>query len=368
MKLKSVKLAPVLIAAFTITLACLLQSPFFNNRFDFLQQLEWKTYDQRVRLAQKFPRPCATNLAFVQIDEVTLKTLSGLTWPFPRQIHGKLVRDLAAQGAKSVGFDVLFPDLRGLDSPVLLQDNSIVESDDFFAQQVRLAGHVILAVEPDTTGRSTSPDEQAARRSQLVFPPPLFATNAMALGAITATSESDGVLRRVKPFTDDPEHGRIWHMGILLAAEELGLDLSKPVLESGRLILNGPNGVQRIIPVDNEGFFCIEWSMPPDDRRLTRLSYGMIILLDELRQSGKPDEYRQALEIFRRESGNTNLVGDAPFRGKLVVVGSKLVGNNVTDRGATPINNHDFLVSKHWNVANSVITNQFIRRTPPWFD
>ncbi|MEO7297346.1 MAG: adenylate/guanylate cyclase domain-containing protein, partial [Verrucomicrobiota bacterium] len=42
--------------------------------------------------------------------------------------------------------------------------------------------------------------------------------------------------------------------------------------------------------------------------------------------------------------------------------------NNVTDRGATPINNHDFLVSKHWNVANSVITNQFIRRTPPWFD
>ena len=51
------------------------------------------------------------------------------------------------------------------------------------------------------------------------------------------------------------------------------------------------------------------------------------------------------------------------FRGKLVVVGSAAQGNDLTDRGATPLERDTLLVSKHWNVANSIITGQFIRRT-----
>ena len=37
-------------------------------------------------------------------------------------------------------------------------------------------------------------------------------------------------------------------------------------------------------------------------------------------------------------------------------------GNDLTDRGATPLDKDTLLVSKHWNVANSIITGQFIRR------
>ena len=36
--------------------------------------------------------------------------------------------------------------------------------------------------------------------------------------------------------------------------------------------------------------------------------------------------------------------------------------NDLTDRGATPLERDTLLVSKHWNVANSIITGQFIRR------
>ncbi len=63
----------------------------------------------------------------------------------------------------------------------------------------------------------------------------------------------------------------------------------------------------------------------------------------------------------QRLLGETNGLSDA-FRGKLVVVGSTAQGNDLTDRGATPLEKDTFLVSKHWNVANSVITGQFIRR------
>jgi adenylate cyclase len=56
----------------------------------------------------------------------------------------------------------------------------------------------------------------------------------------------------------------------------------------------------------------------------------------------------------------TNGLGD-DFRGKLVIVGSAAQGNDLTDLGATPLEKNTLLVSKYWNVANSVITGQFIR-------
>jgi CHASE2 domain-containing sensor protein len=45
-----------------------------------------------------------------------------------------------------------------------------------------------------------------------------------------------------------------------------------------------------------------------------------------------------------------------------VVVGSAAQGNDLTDRGATPLERDTLLVSKHWNVANSIITGRFVRR------
>jgi adenylate cyclase len=49
----------------------------------------------------------------------------------------------------------------------------------------------------------------------------------------------------------------------------------------------------------------------------------------------------------------------------LAVVGSSTqVGNNLTDRGATPLSKDTLLVSKHWNVANSIIVGRFVARSP----
>src|SRR5262249_20163406 len=53
------------------------------------------------------------------------------------------------------------------------------------------------------------------------------------------------------------------------------------------------------------------------------------------------------------------------WRGKLAVIGSAAqIGNNLTDRGATPLSRDTLLVRKHWNVANSIITGKFVRRLP----
>ena len=396
MKFKPFKRAPVILAVSVLLLVCGVRL----LRLDFFERLERMTYDLRVRAALHFPAPAATNLAFVSMEESSIDAVKngklgyhfGLYWP--RQVYGRLVEELSAQGAKTVAFDVLFGELRPDHPPVQMADGSLIESDDFFAWQMHRAGNVLVPVTPD------------------VMPPDLFVTNALALGDISTERDSDGVLRRVrafryvrhwhplienaakkrglslsnilvnkdriilplpdgqtleipldgngdmdiknrnaadgrpakaKPFTDE----RVWHMGIVLAAQELRLDLNNADVDlpHGRISLRGADNIERTIPVDADGYFYVDWRLTKDDPRLTRAPIESLLLQDR-----------------ERLLGQTNGLRD-DFRGKLVVVGSAAQGNDLTDRGATPLEKDTLLVSKHWNVANSVITGQFIRRT-----
>jgi class 3 adenylate cyclase len=394
-KFKPFKRTPVILAVLVLALVCGVRL----LRLDFFERLERMTYDLRARAALHFPAPAATNLAFISVEESSIAAVKsgklgyryGLYWP--RQVYGRLVEELSAQGAKTAAFDVLFGELRRDHPPVQMADSSLMESDDFLALQMRCAGNVLLAVEPG------------------LVPPDLFLTNAFALGDISTEKDSDGVLRRVKAFRfvrrwhplienaarknglslsdiliekdriilplDDgqpleipldgngdmdikskkalagqPEKTkpfideRVWHMGIVLAAQELTLDLDRADVDlpHGRITLRGGNNVERVIPVDADGYFYIDWRLTKDDPHLTRAPIESLLLQDN-----------------RRLLGQTNGLRD-DFRGKLVLIGSAAQGNDLTDRGATPLEKDTLLVSKHWNVANSVITGQFIRR------
>jgi CHASE2 domain-containing sensor protein len=47
-----------------------------------------------------------------------------------------------------------------------------------------------------------------------------------------------------------------------------------------------------------------------------------------------------------------------------VICGSTATGNDLTDRGATPLGDAALYVGQHWNLANSLLTNRFVRATP----
>ena len=341
MKLKPFKRAPVILAVLVLAFVCGVRL----LRLDFFERLERMTYDLRIRTAQKFPAPAATNLAFISMEDSSITAVKngklgyhfGLYWP--RQVYGRLVEELSAQGAKTVAFDVLFGELRRDHPPVQMADGSLIESDDFLALQMHRAGNVILAVEPD------------------LVPPDLFLTNAFALGDISTEKDSDGVLRRVKafrwvrrwhplieaaaqknglslsdiviekdriilpleagqtleipldgngemdiksrkalagqptkarPFTDE----RVWHMGIVLAAQELKLDLDHADVDlpHGRITLRGANHVERTIPVDADGYFYIDWRLTKDDPHLTRAPIESLLLQDQPAPA-RPDEW-----------------------------------------------------------------------------
>ncbi len=420
---------PVLIAAGVILVVCLAAlSPV-----DLFERLERMTYDWRARTAVNFPRPTAANLGFVAISDESITALNdgslglhfGLYWP--RQVYGRVLRELTTQGAQAVAFDVLFsgprrdhaavpvslsqwPDLANFltqlppsQQPATYTKESngealtLLESDDYFAWQLQRSHVAVLAAERG------------------VLPLPLFATNALSLGDIAAEVDPDGVLRRARAFHDyrrwhpaflqveaDKSYGvdltnvrfdpgaivlrrtnglddifvpvdaenmvdltvfstnlppgspkrskaftveRVWHMGIVLAARALHLDLATAQVDfpGGKIVFQGPNNLVRTLPVDANGFFFINWEIPPSDARLTTDTFENLLRQDLLRSAGQLD-------------GLTDL-----WKDKLVVIGSSATGNDLTDRGATPLEKSTLLASKHWNVANSVITGRFVR-------
>ena len=416
---------PTLVAASVTLAVCILQS----LRLHSVESLEAQTYDWRVRLARSFPTVGATNLGFVFMSDESIVRLADASHPlrcglyWPRHIYGRALEELSAQGAKAVGFDILLTGLRPDHAPVKVAGEAaasaarflteispgrpvtqvdgcvLMESDDYLAWQLRRAGMGLLAA------------EEGAQ------PASLFATNAAAVGDVSADRDRDGVLRRAKPFKVYrrwhrlflqaeadygvklsrarispseiklvPADGKavrvpldangcfdladflgdklpagwpakakpfedelVWHMGIVLAAAELGLDLAKAQVDERRheLHLPGTNGVSRTIPLEADGAFFIDWSLSTTDPRLQFESIDSVLDEHLARAAGKAD------------AGTNN-----PWRGRLVLVGSSATGNDLTDRGSTPLERDTLLVSEHWNIANSVLTGRFIWRSP----
>jgi adenylate cyclase len=325
---------PVLIAAAIIALVCLLQAltRIYPN-FDVFQRLEWMTYDWRVRQAFSSSSSASTNLGAVFIDDDSLKAINDnfqFAWPWPRQLYGRLAGELSAEGAQAIGFDILFQELQP-PSPesALTIDNQTVNSDDYFAAQLRRSSNVVLAVMEEDRGGGL----------RALPPADKFRTNAWMLGHINSHVDSDGVLRRAKAYFDDPVYGRIWHMGIVLAARALNVDLTRALVAPGKIVLRGAGGVERTIPVDGDGYFLVDWA---------------------LSWNGIPKEsFEKVLQKeIARDNGKTNI---APtWKDRIVVVGSLGSGNNISDLGATPLSKQTYLVSKHWNIANSVLAGRFI--------
>jgi class 3 adenylate cyclase len=456
---------PLLITALAVTLVSFLYMigeqtkyrPEGSFRLDIFDRLECITYDARVRMAanQIDSNNISSKLGTMFIEDTIIERINfgsiavtlapgwdtrdnseseKLTFkpPWPRFIYGQMVRELAMQKAKAIGFDIFFSELdrRTDDTDVQVIDNgdtNHVSSDEFLALQMHAASNVVLATQGE------------------LMPRTLFSKVAMDIGNIASTNDY-GVLRRVRAFgfykswderilnmekplnlilskfietnlvekfetndvvilktnrvlkieqvgdsndltSNEPEYWdvlllpngnlklnkdggfwekgdelgatsippykleRAWTLGVALAAAELGLDLKNPIIEPHRIILKGPKGVTREIPTDDEHCFYIDWALRWEDIRNRRT----------------PVEFGSVQDVLVRDY-DRNVAHDVEiwtnsFKGKLVVIGSVATGNNLTDMGATPLEPYTPLVTKHINVANSILQDRFINKT-----
>jgi len=404
------KFVPAFLCAAVIAVVAALQ--WMVQRSDalpFLHKLEWMTFDWRVRAALNHPSTIATNLGFIWIDEETIIEVhngrlgveADLYWP--RHVYGRVVQELDTQGVEAVGFDVVLNGYRSTDEPMRLPDDSKIPSDHWFALQLQSAGNVILGSQ--TNGHAYPPplfrttawalgDVSAQRdhdgilrrarafedyviwderileshrtfdgftfsTNRLIFRPregqpieiPVAPDGTYELATLIELGNNTklpaGTQRFEKAFT----RYRAWNLGIALAAHHLALDLANARIEPGRdIVLKGTNGFQCVIPIDRDGFFLIDWSIP-------------VSAVKEKRLTG--ESFHSLLRNHRdRSLGLTNAITNR-WQGKLALVGSLATGNDLTDTGATALDSKTFFTTSLWNIANSVLTNRFIQPSSP---
>ncbi len=374
------------------------------QRIDILQRIEWVSLDWRFGWAAS--RAQAPHVALVQVDDATIAHLGdgdvirrtasdGVSqrefWnmPWPRMpTYGRALRELRAEGAVAVGFDVLFQELQ--------REESRYAMDLEFADELKRPGAAaILAIAPDGD------------------PAPLFQLQAAAVGGVETFKDADSVYRRVRAYSDfrqlnpqferfaiqrawkfnlsrdqqvlhletGPQTNRVvqdivvsepgtvrlptgrfatewplfitnrtWQLGLVLAAYPLGLDLKRSGIVAQELLLRSTNGVVvRRIPVDGFGCFSVNWSLT----------------LSHIHESGLMEKLE---DLIQRDVARTNAMGPPDrvatnrLAGRIVVIGSMASAKSLSDQGATPLDSTDFLVGTHLNVAQQVLMDESVRR------
>ncbi|MGA7985983.1 MAG: serine/threonine-protein kinase [Burkholderiales bacterium] len=76
---------------------------FFAGGGDLLQSLERKAYDMGVQASSRTP---SDRIAVIAIDDASIANIG--RWPWPRDVHAKMIDLLAAAKAKVIGYTVFF--------------------------------------------------------------------------------------------------------------------------------------------------------------------------------------------------------------------------------------------------------------------
>src|SRR5690554_1400213 len=164
----------------------LLQITTLTERIDF-----W-LYDKAITT---WPAPIDDSVALVSIDEHSLDVLG--RWPWDRELHARLIHQLADAGANVIILDILFPE----PSP----------SDQALADAMERHGRVVLPIHYSPASTRQQMAEQ--------LPAPLLEKTASALGHVHVELEEDGVARGLYLYNSLGNHR--WP-ALALAVQERG--------------------------------------------------------------------------------------------------------------------------------------------------
>jgi len=141
---------------------------------DVLQRWDGVLYDAQAKL---LPGEAPSQIVLVDIDDESIAALG--RWPWPRELHARLIERLTQARAAVIGIDVLFNESDARDS----------QGDRRLADAIAEHGQVVLPVAPI-----------GAPGSVLAEALPLSSLSPAALGHVDVELETDGIVRRACQF------------------------------------------------------------------------------------------------------------------------------------------------------------------------
>ncbi len=141
---------------------------------DLLWRADNLLYDAQLSL---WSRPAAENIVIIAIDDKSLEQLG--RWPWPRERHARLLRQLQKEQPAAIGLDMLFSE----------PDRANPESDAALAAAIRHSGKVVLPVYMSQSSARAVPLE--------ALPIPALTRYARALGHVNLDISPDGIARQI---------------------------------------------------------------------------------------------------------------------------------------------------------------------------
>lgn len=182
-------------------------------------------------LMQAKAGPADDGVVIIAIDDRSLEHLG--QWPWPRDLHARLIDRLTQAGAGPIAYDVLFTEATPL--------------DDGLAEALKRNGQVYLPVVLDAPGLNGAAYREDA-------PAPTLADAAAGLGHVNLTIDDDGAVRRLPLYLQAGP--QIWPHLILPLAQTRGVVSAPPAPHNGSdlfaaapeaLIYRGPPGAFRTL-------------------------------------------------------------------------------------------------------------------------
>jgi len=287
-----------------------------------LQPLENRLSDLFIRRQAHDLQP-DPQIVIVDIDDASLARMQDVAgnWPWPRSVHGELVRGIAKQHPAAIVFDFLFVerDQYRPESDRLFNEALAVDSKVYFPLVRRdpaqdASGAPLAKVAPMLGLQAT---EQAEQDAHIALLPPLaIEPRYWHTGTINYEEDRDGVGRRYQLYT--PAHG--WLIPSLPARVAADLGYAVPRQPDTILAWRGGENAFRHIPyVDLYEDFNREYPQRPQDE----------------------------------------------FRGKIVIIGTAATG--MYDMRVTPISSLYPGVEILSTALDNLKNQRMMRAAPAWF-
>lgn len=304
------------------------------------EQLESKTYDIRLHLRNAIKQsPRSDEIAIVAIDDKSLGEFG--RWPWNRNVIADLVSAISAAGPKVIGIDIMFI------------EKERPENDKALAEAIKKAGNVVLAtafeVPPGrraAVARPEAPDflwdsafmevrsqkgiawKEFALNAEKVMPSLNEISSAATLGHAYTLPDMDGSQRweiLSLSYGDDcyPQ------FALQIARMALGIPMKEMILYGGSGIALG----RQFITTDLHGRVVIN--------------------------------YRGKEHSFPYISASDVIKGRVPagvLKDKIILVGTSALATY--DQKVTPFSANMPGVEKNANVAEDILHNNFIRKSP----
>lgn len=310
---------------------------------------ELKTLDLRFRILPRITQP-REDIVIIAIDDSSLQAeMESLgMWPWPREIHARLIDFLKLGGARIIAFDVLF----------LEPDRHNPINDRELAESIKEAGNVYLATEfaeeLEYRGKEYFKPERILKKfeyptvkkdkgrllsySRVTLPLRELSSEAGSLGQVNILPDEDGVVRRIPLLINHKD--RIYgSLALEIVRDVLGLEKEEVKIIPGKTIQMG----EIEIPIDEEGGMLVSYAGEPGSFKY--YSYcGIINSMIDLSGGSQPE------------------ISPFIFKDKIVLIGTTAAG--LVDIWATPHSPIFPGVEVQANILNTILNQDFLRPCP----